>query len=375
MKLQKKLLCVLLVLLLLPVQALAADPAVDMHFGFTDGFNCENQTDNTLVSYGNMAFTNVGVMGRALNLKDGYLTLKNSETLTLKDSFTFAAWVNFNEMTSGCPMFFSRTASDGDPFNGPLSVSLTEDYFSFKTDMTFKMADGSFASHTFFSDPVIEPRTMIHNWHHVAVVFNKAELCYYLDGVPVSKAQLPENFGAYQSIANNTQPFCIGRGIGTNINAVFDEIHFSNYALPHEEILAHKSDAVPFEQNEIVLTEGYNTVWVNGVCHYAPANIVKDPTTDALMIPAKAVMEHMGAQITWDATDRMGRLDITYKGITVSVWQMDSYANVNGNRLLALGTPPCSYNGSAFIPASLLRDGFGVQTEWNSVLKQLTIIY
>ncbi|MBR3942846.1 MAG: hypothetical protein IKJ55_05780, partial [Clostridia bacterium] len=335
----------------------------------------DNQTENALISYGNMAFTDVGVMGKALNLKDGYLALKNSDSLILKDSFTFAAWVNFNEMTSGCPMFISRTASSGDPFNGPLSVALTEDYFSFKTDITFQMKDGTFQSHSFYSGPVIEPRAMIHNWHHIAVVFDKTILYYYLDGELVGHSQLPESFGEYQSIANNSEAFCIGRGIGTNINAVIDEIHFSNRVLPYEEIIAHKSDAVPFERNEIVLTEGYNTIWVNGVCHYAPANIVKDPETDALLIPAKAVMEHMGAKINWDNTDRMGRLDITYKNTTISVWQMDSYANVNGNRLLSLGTTPVTYNGAAFIPASLLRDGFGIQTEWNSTLKQLTIIY
>ena len=322
-----------------------------------------------------MAFTNVGALGKALNLKDGYLILRNSENIILKDSFTFAAWINFNEMTSGCPMFLSRTSSGGDPFNGPLSVALTEDYFSFKTDITFKMTDGSYKTHSFYSDAVIQPRSMIQSWHHVAFVFDKTHLSCYLDGVIVTSASLPEDFGSYESIANNSQPFCIGRGIGTNINAMIDEIRFSTRALSFDEIIALRSAVVPANLTKIIVTEGYNTVWVNEYCHYAPANIIKDETTGEIMIPAKAVMEHMGATISWDSTDRMGRLDITYKNTTVSVWMLDVYANVNGNRLLELGAQPTTYNGSAFIPASLLREGFGVQTEWNETNQQLTITF
>lgn len=375
MKLQKKLLCCLFVLLLLPVQAFATDNAVDMHFGFTDGFSCDNQTDNALMSYGNMAFKNVGASGKALDLQDGYLTIKNSENWQLKDSFSIAVWVNFNNTDSVSPMLVSRTASNGDPFNGPLAVSLTEDYTALKTDITFKMKDGTYKSYVSYTEPVLSRDAFINKWHHIAVVFAQNTVWYYFDGIPIAATTLPQELSDYETIANNNQPFSIGRGKGININAVMDEIHFSSEPILYENILSHLAAGLPDGETEIIVTEGYNTVWVDETCYYAPANIVKDASTGELMIPAKAVMQHMGAQIAWDGSDRMGRLDITYNNTTVSVWRMDIYANVNGNRLLELKTAPDTYNGSAFIPASLLRDAFGIHTEWNDALKQLTITF
>lgn len=365
---------ILFVLLCSPLSTLANTP--DMHFSFENGFACDYIPNNSLISYGTMAFESVGATGKALDLKtEGYLRFRNSQNIEFKDSFTFATWVNFHEMTCGYPMFLSRTASNGDLFNGPLAFAITDDYKQFKLDLTFQMADGEYVSHSFYSDPFIDPWDMMDKWHHIAVTFDKTVATFYFDGVIVSTAELPEELNSYISIANNRQPLNIGLGFGTNITAILDEIHFCTRALPYEEVAALRYVVVPAELTKIIVTEGYNTVWVNDYCHYAPDIIRKDSTSGELMIPAKAVMQHMGATFNWDGNDRMGRLDIHYKGKTISAWIMDVYANENGNRLLELPCAPANYSDSIFIPASLLSEGFGIDTEWNEELKQLTITF
>lgn len=373
MKAQKLILLCIVLLFAMSSQAFASDSTPDMHFSFENFFSCDYTGNNSLTSYGNMAFESIGVTGKALDLQDGYLTITGSESITFKDSFTFAGWVNFHEMTCGCPMFFSRTASNGDPCNGPVCFALTDDYERLKADITFLMPDGSYASHTFYTDPIIYPPDMIDKWHHVAVVFDKTTLTFYLDGVIVCTEMLPEALQSYESIANNNQPICIGRGFGTNITAKMDEIHFCCRALPYEEVSALRYVVIPEEQTTIILTEGYNTVWVNDQRYLAPDIVRRDSETDELMIPIKAVMQHMGATFNWDGNDRMGRIDIAYKGTAISVWVMDVYANLNGNRLLKLSCPPANYSDSIFAPASLLTDGFGIETEWDETNKQLII--
>lgn len=376
MKLRKPfLLCLIAVILVCSqVSALANTP--DMHFSFEKGLSCDYIKNNSLITYGNLAFENVGATGKALDLQtDGYLKFLNSQNIEFTDSFTFAAWVNFHKMTCGYPMFLSRTASNGDLYNGPLAFAITEDYKQFKLDLTFQMADGEYISHSFYSDPVINPWDMMDKWHHVAITFDKTVATFYLDGVIVSTAELPEELTDYVTIANNKQPLFIGLGFGTNINASLDEIHFCTRALPYEEVSALKYVVVPAELTTIIVTEGYNTVWVNEFCHYAPDIIRKDKESGELMIPAKAVMQHMGATFNWDGNDRMGRLDIHYKGKTLSTWIMDVYANLNGNRLLELTCAPANYNDSVFIPASILKDAFGIETVWDDNLKQLTITF
>lgn len=366
--------CIILLLPVLVLGMLSGNAFPEMHYSFENGFTNALNTNGALISYGNMAFTDGGAKEKGLDLQDGYLNIENSENFALKDEFTFSAWIKFNGLTAQKPMLLSRTSSSGDPYNGPLSISFSDNFEYLRTDLTFKMKDGTFSSYSFATGYVFTPERLMKGWHHITVVFTKTYLSYYIDGELSSTEILPEQLQDYQSIANTKQPFSIGRGASGNINAVMDEVYFYDYAVDYNHAVELFAQARPKLSNEIVLTVGYNTVWVNGVQYTAPANTTQDAESGTILVPAKAVLQHMGATINWDANDGFGRADIYTPSDNLSVWVYDTNAIVNG-RYYKLPCPPTTINDALFLPASLLSDGLSAETEWNEAFQQLTIRY
>lgn len=366
--------CVLLLLPILALGMLSGEKFPEMHYSFENGFANDLSSSASLVSYGNMAYTETGAKGKALDLEDGYLNISDSSKFALSDEFTFSTWFKFNSLSSTCPMLLSRTSSSGDPYNGPFSITFSDNFEYLRTDLTFKMKDGSYSSYSFATGYVFTPERLMKGWHHIAVVFSKTYLSYYIDGALSSTEMLPEQLQNYESIANTNQPFSIGRGVGSNINAVLDEVYFYDYAADYDRVMEIYVDAKPKLANEIVLTEGYNTVWVNGVKYTAPANTIYNAEAHEVLIPAKAVLQHMNAYINWDENDGFGRADIYAGDNTISVWAYDTHSIVNGN-YYKLKCYPTTENDALFIPASLLSDGLGAELEWNETFRQLTIRY
>ncbi len=365
-------LCVILLLPVLVLGMLSRNAFPQMYYNFENAFENAAASENPLISYGHMAFTDNGAKDRGLDLQDGYLNIQDSEKLELQDAFTFAGWFKFNDLSSTKPMLLSRTSSSGDPYNGPFSITFSDNFEYLRTDLTFEMPDQTYQSYSFATGYVFTPERLMNGWHHVAVVFNKTYLSYYIDGELSSTEMLPQQLQNYITIANTAQPFSIGRGIYHNMNAVIDELYFYDYALDYNGVIELYTQAKPPLTNEIVLTANYNTVWVNGVRYEAPANTVIDSASGEILIPAKAVLQHMGAYIYWDANDGFGRADIYLDDNSIALWVYDTHSIVNGN-YYKLKCYPTTINDALFIPSSLLADGLGAELKWNESFQQLTI--
>ena len=236
------------------------------------------------------------------------------------------------------------------------------------------MKDGSVKTHTFENRNVFKPQRLMHRWHHVAVVFDKTYLCFYIDGELSSTVVLPDELIQYKAIANTDRYFSVGRCIGTNMNAYLDEMYFYTYALDYDKMTALYSSAKPQTQKEILLTSDLDTMRIGAETYTLPAKAFYDEKTAEFMVPAKAILAQIGATFSWDENDRMGRADIKLGTSALSLWAYDTHALLNQN-YYKLKTHPIIKDDIFFIPASVLADAFGADVEFKEAISQLSIIY
>ena len=102
----------------------------EIYYSFENGFENELVPGTSLLSYGNMAFSDNAPKGKGLTLEDGFLNIKKSNKFRLNKSFSFSGWLKFENLDAKNPMILSRASETGDPYNGPFSISFSDDYTS-----------------------------------------------------------------------------------------------------------------------------------------------------------------------------------------------------------------------------------------------------
>jgi len=347
----------------------------DLHYSFENGFENSFQPDTELVSYGNMAFTDHAPKGKGLSLQEGFLNINGSNKFRLKDSFTFSCWLKFQGLDAKKPMILSRASEIGNPYNGPFSISFSEDYTSLLCNLTFKMPDGTEKTHTFSSGTLFKPARLMRRWHHIAVTFNQNFLCFYTDGELRSTHTLPKELEGYKSILNTNRYFSVGRCLDTNMNALLDEIHFYTEYMDYDKTVSLYSQAKPQTDTEILLTLNELSARINGKEFSLTAPPVYIQESDDYLIPAKSVLSHIGGTLLWDETDGLGRADIKTGQTSVSLWAYDTNALINGGYYKLKTHPQITGDNVLLIPVSILSDVFGADVEFKESLSQLSIIY
>lgn len=370
MNLKKIIPIVFLCLSFLPVILLAiftfAPVNADLYYSFENGFENKNDGTTPLISYGNMAFTEHGASGRAIDLKDGTLTIKNSDRFVLKKQFTYSLWIKFNDLTSDEPAIIKS----GDDFE----ISFNPDFESLKATLSFRNNDKSVKSHTFDSGYLTPSGRLLSRWHHIAVVFNENYMTFYLDGEPKKFVTLPKEIENYRTLSLEGSSFAIGEGVTKPINATVDEIYFKGSASTADEIKTLYQNTKPSQKAEMVFTANQKIATLNGVQQELTTKVIADEESGEILIPAKPVVEFMGGSISWDGEDNFGRADITVGNDTLTLWVYDSHALING-KYYKLKTHPITPDEVLAIPASVLADAFGAEINWSEKAQRLAVSY
>lgn len=346
-----------------------------LYYSFENGFENELVPGTALLSYGNMAFSDNAPKGKGLSLENGFLNVKKSNKFRLDKTFSFSGWLKFESLDAETPMFLSRASENGDPYNGPFSISFSEDYTGLLCSLTFRMNDGTEKTHVFESGTLFSRNRLMRKWNHLAVTFNESYLCFYTDGELRSTISLPKDFGDIKSIKNTDRYFSIGRCLDTNMNANLDEIRFSTTAYDYNKIAEFYSEAKSQSDTEILLTEGDMTAKINGQEFSLSTPLITDEQTEEFLVPAKSVLSKIGGTLLFDETDGFGRADIKIGQNEVSVWAYDTHAIVNGGYHKLPTHPRLTEDNILLIPSSLFSDVFGADVEFKEGISSLSILY
>jgi uncharacterized repeat protein (TIGR02543 family) len=126
-------------------------------------------------------------------------------------------------------------------------------------------------------------------------------------------------------------------------------------------------------RHTMVLTIDIKTMTVDGakVTLDAPAALVEDRT----LVPLRAVVEHLGGTISWNAKTRQATLKA--RGITISLTIGKSTALVNG-KSLAIDPKnskvlPILSSGRTMLPLRFVAENLGLQVAWDAKTKAVTL--
>ncbi len=122
-----------------------------------------------------------------------------------------------------------------------------------------------------------------------------------------------------------------------------------------KQILEKKKSAAKSHSNNMML------VFVNGdemITDVPP--VVKYNRT---LIPVRALMTALGAQVTWDQTTKT--VTVT-KGDIKIVLKLDSNIVLVNGKEVKIDAPASSYNGRTVIPLRFIAEQFGQNVEWDS---------
>jgi len=96
---------------------------------------------------------------------------------------------------------------------------------------------------------------------------------------------------------------------------------------------------------------------------------------DRTLLPIRAVVETMGGQVNWNAEEK--RVDIEYRGKTVTLWIGKNTAKVNGKEVMIdpsnPNVVPEIINGRTMLPLRFVAESLGCQVEWDDKTKTITI--
>ena len=131
----------------------------------------------------------------------------------------------------------------------------------------------------------------------------------------------------------------------------------------------------PVFGHTIVLTIGSKTMTGDGVrvALDAPAAIFEDRT----FVPLRALVEHLGGAIAWNAKMRQVTLDV--RGTTIVFTIGKSTALVNG-KSLAIDPKnnkvvPVIVSGRSMLPLRFVAENLGFQIVWNAKLRTITLTW
>ncbi|MBO5454823.1 MAG: hypothetical protein J6A69_12800 [Clostridia bacterium] len=326
------------------------------------------------VTYGDLAFTNNGMIDKALEFRNGRIDITGSEGLKLGKAFTFATWIKVTDTLSVDPILFCREASNGDKVTGPLNIHFSDGYTFLRTDITFVDKKGNYSSYSFASDKLWSAETVTSMWHHIAVVFDGDVLSYYVDSHLSGSERLPEGLKGYDTIANNSKIFSIGAGQFDDMYAILDETRFYMSAVSPEEIASLYNAAKKEYKNTLVLKPGSDEAIYNGKKEKLPVAITRDKETERLMVPLRYVTDRMGGTINWDGSDGYGRADIILGENQISIWLMDTNA-LSNHKYCKLDAYPQEINDTMCVPIRFVAEELGASVNWNEEKEEVTILF
>jgi len=98
---------------------------------------------------------------------------------------------------------------------------------------------------------------------------------------------------------------------------------------------------------------------------------------DRTLLPIRAVVEAMGGQVNWNAEER--RVDIEYRGKTVTLWIGKNTAKVNGKEVMIdpsnPNVVPEIINGRTMLPLRFVAEALGCEVKWDDATKTITILF
>ena len=332
------------------------------------------ETDYMPLTYGNLAFTNNGMIEQALEFRNGRIDLTGSEKLHLDDEFTFATWIKVTDTSTVDPIIFCRESSDGSKVTGPFNIHFSDGYSFIRTDLTFVDFKGNYNSYSFPSEQLWSTETVTSMWHHIAVVFNKHVLSYYVDGSLSSSVRLPEGIKNYSSLANNGKIFSIGAGEFSDMSAILDETKFYTIAIEEQDIKSMYNSAKKEYKNTLILKPGSDEAIFNGKTEKMPTAITRDKETERLMVPLRFVTDRMGGSINWDGEDGYGRADIVLGDNQISIWLMDTNA-LSNHKYCKLDAYPQEINDTMCVPIRFVAEELGASVNWNEEKEEVTILF
>ena len=326
-----------------------------------------------LTPYGDLSFSQTGIADNALMLKGGYILLSESDKIALKDAFTYSAWVKINDFASYNPLLFGNESSTGDISGGPLSIYFNENYTTLQCDITFNAGD-EYKSHSFISANSLNTDMLVSQWRHIAVTFSGETLRMYLDGKKIYDGTLPKDVGRYKTIASNSKPYTIGRSTYRNFDGSIDEVRIYDVAVSGDKINSIYQEKMSYYKNKMVIKKDSNEITINGEKKVLSAPITSDYFYERLLAPAKALCDQMGATLTWDGEDGLGRIDLSFKGHNASFWILNSNASFDGTHM-KIEPYPQTINDIAYIPLAPMLDSIGGIINYNTEDETYTIYY
>ena len=158
-------------------------------------------------------------------------------------------------------------------------------------------------------------------------------------------------------LAGSTNPTTITMDVSKTVTATYAP-------LPH-----------PVSRHTIVLTIDIKTMTVDGarVTLDAPAALLEDRT----LVPLRAVVEHLGGTISWNAKTR--QVTLKARGTTIVLTIGKNTALVN-DKPLAIDPKngkvvPLISSGRTMLPLRFVAENLGLQVEWNAEARTITVAW
>jgi len=181
----------------------------------------------------------------------------------------------------------------------------------------------------------------------------------YTHGISVQLTATPATgwhfVGWSGDLSGTTNPATITMDVSKTVTATYAP-------LPH-----------PVSRHTMVLTIDIKTMTVDGarVTLDAPAALLEDRT----LVPLRALVEHLGGTISWNAKTRQVTLKV--RGITISLTIGKSTALVNG-KLLAIDPKnskvvPVLSSSRTMLPLRFVAENLGLQVEWDAKTRTITV--
>lgn len=112
------------------------------------------------------------------------------------------------------------------------------------------------------------------------------------------------------------------------------------------------------------------SVYVNGTKLYSD----QDPilTSGRVMVPIRAIMEALGATVSWEAETQT--VNAQKPGFTFLMSIGEWFAFANGNQII-LDVPAIIENGRTLVPVRVISESLGATVNWDGTSRTVTITY
>jgi len=361
-------LVIFLVTIALPYTGFAetADSHLVAHYTFDGDFEDSSGNGNDGTSVGDVSFADDGVFGKSAVFNGGYVNVNSSPALNLGNNFTVSVWLKVD------PIMYDNGNKNG-PFISKLDDKgnynnynmYTRGSFGVRVDGRFEKAGENSVQTGAFQD------WDLHNWSHIVVTADGTSLYLYCNGVLKATKSL-KNGAPFVSSENVMR---IGTGNDMNNQNLFymgniDDMRIYDRPLSDAEIKGLFN--APW--HKIVLKMKSPKMTVDGVVKEIDPGKGTAPVSinGRTMVPIRAIIETMGGNLAWTATEQ--RLDISLKSKSLKLWVNKTTADLDGKDL-KMDVPPKIINGRTMVPLRFVSESLGSQVNWDPNTQQITILY